>query len=190
MNLKNNIQEIIINPGVEPHLLFNDPMQMHKILNDKIKVPYLSGKMLPTFLDLQVIINSNIYSNKLNIPMLFLISMKDSLCQPNFVMNIYSKLKNPQKEIVFFEKAKHEVLQEAEYSEALEKILDWTESVRANAIGFKAPRYIKFNYSIVDWRKVSKKVVLLLFVLYLVFKRKRILRIFQMIFTSKFSKMN
>ena len=178
----------MINPGIDPHYLFKDPMQIKKIIYDKKKIPFITGKMLPTLLDLQVIANSSIYSNKLDIPMLFLVSMKDRLCQPNFVMNLYGKLKNPRKEIVFFDQAKHEVLQDEEYPEARGKILEWSESCVESAVRFKMPKYIKFNYSVVDWRKASKTVAVLVLVLYLVFKRKRLVRIFQLMFASKFAK--
>ena len=162
-------------------------MQVKKIIYDKKKVPFITGKMLPTLLDIQVNANSNIYSNKLSVPMLFLVSMKDRLCQPNFVMNFYGKLRNPRKEIVFFDHAKHEVLQEVEYSEARGKIIEWSESCVDSAVKFNMPKYIRFNYSIVDWRKASKTVAALLVVLYLVFKRKRFVRIFQLMFASKFA---
>ena len=182
--LSRHAPEFFMNPGVDPHFLTKNPHNIPKIINDRLMIPFACTIMLKTFMDIRDIIFKKIYKNhKISVPLLFLISLKDALCSPEFSLKFYNSLKKQDKRLVLFDDGRHEVIFDEEQPEVLEKIDDFVKEIeqRAQSSGgeprlFTVPSYVNFNYSVFDWKKLFKFVVLVVVLGYLGKRRKRIAR--------------
>lgn len=86
-------------------------------------VPFSCAKMLQTFLDIRDIIFKKIYPNdKISVPLLFLLSIKDELCNPEFSIDFYNSLNKKDKRLALFNDGRHEVIFDEEQPEVLDKI--------------------------------------------------------------------
>lgn len=113
----------MFNPGVDPHMLTKSPLNLERILKDKLMLPVGCLKMLKTFLDIRDIIFKKIYPNsKISVPILFMLGLKDRLCTPDFSLKFYNSLKKKQKRLAMFEDGRHEFMFDEEQVEGIEKI--------------------------------------------------------------------
>ena len=112
-----------MNPGIDIHYLTKNPLNLKRNLNDRLLIPFGCTKMLQTFLDIRDIIFKKIYPNeKISVPIMFLLSLKDKLCNPEFSLKFYNLLKNKDKRYALFDDGRHEVIFDEEQPEVLEKI--------------------------------------------------------------------
>ena len=142
-----------------------------------MKIPYICGKMLQTFLDIRNILFQNIYPNNFKMPVKFMISLDDKICDPEFALQFYNDLKNGDKYLKLFDFGKHEFLHDEEYPDALESIDQWIESKNQQPVLFSAPKYVKFNYSTFDWKNYLKVMFFVIFIVYIIKKQKNIISI-------------
>ena len=165
-----------MSPGIDPHMLTKNKQNIHLIINDNLNVPFMTAKMLQTFLDIRNIIFQEIYSDRFNIPILFLVSLKDKICVPQFAIKYYNRMVNSKKELVIFEDGRHEIIFDEEYQEILDRLGDWFTQVNVAPTLFSVPKYIKFNYSCFDWRYTFKVILLIVGLGYLLKKRRGALK--------------
>ena len=116
-------QELVMNPGIDPHFLTKDPMNIDRAVNDRLLIPIACTKMLQTFLDIRDLIFKKIYPNSnISVPLLFVISLKDNLCSPEFSLKFYNSLKRGRHRLAMFDDARHEIMFDEEWPEVLEKV--------------------------------------------------------------------
>lgn len=114
---------MVINPGIDIHFLSKSPVNLHRNMQDRVMVPFSCAKMLQTFLDIRDIIFKKIYPNdKISVPLLFLLSIKDELCNPEFSIDFYNSLNKKDKRLALFNDGRHEVIFDEEQPEVLDKI--------------------------------------------------------------------
>ena len=103
---------------------------MKRNIKDRLLVPFGCSKMLQTFLDIRDIIFKKIYPNeKISVPIIFLLSLKDKLCNPEFSLKFYNLLKNKDKRYALFDDGRHEVIFDEEQPEVLEKIDSFIQEI-------------------------------------------------------------
>lgn len=113
----------MFNPGVDPHNLTKNPLNIERIINDRLMLPVGCLKMLQTFLDIRDIIFKKIYPNsQISVPILFMLGLKDKLCTPDFSLKFYNSLRKKCKRLVMLEDGRHEFMFDEEQIEAIEKI--------------------------------------------------------------------
>jgi alpha-beta hydrolase superfamily lysophospholipase len=119
-----------MNPGIDPHFLTKNPMNIDRAVKDRLMLPVGCTKMLQTFLDIRDIIFKKIYPNSnISVPLLFVISLKDRLCNPEFSLNFFNSLSKRRNRIAMFDDGRHEILFDEEWPEVSEKIDYFIEEI-------------------------------------------------------------
>lgn len=138
---------------------------------DYAKVPYLTAKMLQTFLDLSNILGNKNERHQFKIPLLFVISSRDQLCEPQYAYDLYGSIINSDKNIKILEDAKHEAILDIEESVILQEISEWVQKKQTSIQKFEMPVYIKFEQSSLRLKKYLKLLLMILALIY-VHKKK------------------
>lgn len=110
-------------------------------------------------------------------PVLFLIGEKDTLCHPKFAYDLFQSLENVDKQIITFPEGKHEPMLDYEQKQLIEEIWKWRNLKKNKEIPFEMPKYIKFTYSTIKYKKLLK-ICFIIFVLILFQKKKSDLKQF------------